>query len=80
MATDGRLTRRRVMQAGAAALTASAPGTVLLARRANAAEPINFATWSAAIDQVKAHLAGFEKQGGAAVAYTNAPSRSIGRR
>ncbi len=73
MATDEGVTRRRVLQAGAAGVAAAAPGTTLLARRANAAEPINFATWSAATDQVKAHLAGFEKQGGAAVAYTNAP-------
>lgn len=60
-------TRRTALQAGA----------VLMARPfirpARAAEPLAFSTWSAAVDQVKAHLAGFEKQTGIAVAYTNSP-------
>ena len=61
------LSRRAALQAGA----------VLLARpfirQAHAAESIAFSTWSAAVDQVKAYLAGFEKQSGITVAYTNSP-------
>ena len=40
---------------------------------ARAAEMLNYATWSAAVDQVKAHLTDFEKETGISVAYTNSP-------
>lgn len=40
---------------------------------ARAATPLSLATWSAGVDQVKAHLAAFEAQGGPPVAYSNAP-------
>jgi multiple sugar transport system substrate-binding protein len=41
--------------------------------RALAAEPIHFATWSAAVDTVKSHVAAFEAKYGVKVAYTNSP-------
>jgi multiple sugar transport system substrate-binding protein len=57
--------------------TVLAAGTASMARpfitKAWAAEAINFATWSAAVDQVKAHLAAFETKTGIQVAYTNSP-------
>jgi multiple sugar transport system substrate-binding protein len=40
---------------------------------ARAAEPLGYATWSASVDQVKAHIAGFEKSTGISVNYTNSP-------
>ena len=62
-------TRRRLLLAGAAGISASLFDLPV----GQAAEPINFATWSASVDQVKAHLAAFEKQSGIPVAYTNSP-------
>ena len=52
-----------------------AAATVLAGRagRALAAEPINFATWSAAVDTVKSHIAAFEAKTGIKVAYSNSP-------
>ncbi len=67
MPNGSRLTRRTVLGASAAALTATFAG------RARAAEQLTFATWSAAVDQVKAQLASFEKADGIAVTYTNSP-------
>ncbi len=61
--------RRSVLQLGAASAALGLP----FIGRARAAEPLGFATWSAAVDQVKAHLASFEKKTGVATAYTNAP-------
>jgi multiple sugar transport system substrate-binding protein len=69
MARDERLTRRHLLLAGATGLAA----TFLASRVGWAAEPIHFATWSASVEQVKAHLAAFEKQSGISVAYTNSP-------
>ena len=51
-------------------------GAASLAGRAGpaiAAEPINFATWSAAVDTVKSHIAAFEAKTGIKVAYSNSP-------
>jgi multiple sugar transport system substrate-binding protein len=42
-------------------------------RRAYAAEKITFAGWTAAVDQVKAHITAFEKETGITVDYVNAP-------
>ena len=61
--------RRSLLKLGAASAAMAVP----LARKAKAAEPLGFATWSAAVDQVKTHLAAFEKKTGVATAYTNAP-------
>ena len=54
---------------------AGATGTALLvpAQSAWAADPINFFTWSAAVDQVKSHIAAFEQKSGLKVNYSNAP-------
>lgn len=67
MRTTPVLSRRAALTAGAAALALPAIS------RARAADPIGYATWSAAVDQVKAHIAGFEKKTGLSVAYSNAP-------
>jgi multiple sugar transport system substrate-binding protein len=54
---------------------AGAASSVLLLPVANAqaAEPINFFAWSAGVDQVKSHVAAFEKKTGLKVNYSNAP-------
>jgi multiple sugar transport system substrate-binding protein len=62
--------RRSFLKTSAAGLAATAlgrPGT------ARAAEPINFATWSAGVDTVKSHITAFEVKTGIKVAYTNSP-------
>jgi len=61
--------RRSLLKLGAASVAMALP----FARKANAAEPLGFATWSAAVDQVKAHLTAFEKKTSVGTAYTNAP-------
>lgn len=63
------LARRTLLKAGAACLAIPLP----FIHKAQAAEPINFATWSATVDQVKAHLAGFTAKTGVDVAYSNSP-------
>ena len=62
--------RRSFLKTSAAGLAASALGG---ARAALAAEPINFATWSAGVDTVKSHITAFEAKTGIKVAYTNSP-------
>ena len=57
-------TRRAVLGAAALALPLA---------RARAAEPLHYATWSAAVDQVRTHLAAFETASGTAVEYANSP-------
>jgi multiple sugar transport system substrate-binding protein len=54
---------------------AGATGTALLlpGHSAYAADPINFFAWSAGVDQVKSHIAAFEKKTGLKVNYSNAP-------
>ena len=64
------LSRRSFLKTSAAGLAASALGG---ARAALAAEPINFATWSAGVDTVKSHITAFEAKTGIKVAYTNSP-------
>ncbi len=66
MQTDRKLSRRALVQAAALL-------PLPFIRPARAAEPLGFATWSAAVDQVKGHLAAFEKKTGVPVAYTNSP-------
>ena len=65
MPRDLRLSRRAILRA--------APLALPFIGTARAAEAINFATWSAAVDQVKAHLTSFEAKTGVPVAYTNSP-------
>ncbi len=65
------LSRRSFLKSsvGSLAATTSLAGY----RRAAAKEPIHFATWSAAVDTVKSHLAAFEAKTGIAVEYANTP-------
>jgi multiple sugar transport system substrate-binding protein len=68
----GNLNRRSFLKSTAAAglgCAAELGGIV----RAGAAETINFATWSAAVDTVKSHLAAFEAKTGIRVSYSNLP-------
>lgn len=44
-----------------------------LPTQAQAAATVNFFTWSAGVDQVKSHIAAFEKKTGITVNYSNAP-------
>lgn len=55
--------------------TAGAVGSALAlpGQSARAADSVRFFTWSAAVDQVKSHIAAFEKQTGIKVDYSNAP-------
>jgi multiple sugar transport system substrate-binding protein len=65
-----RYSRRSFLKASAVGLAAAGVG----AGRARAAdEPIYFATWSAAVDTVKSHIAAFEAETGIKVAYSNSP-------
>ncbi len=54
--------------AGLAAAVVPGPGGAALA-----SEPVNFATWSAAVETVKSHIAAFEAKTGIKVAYSNSP-------
>jgi multiple sugar transport system substrate-binding protein len=67
MTASPALSRRSVLAAGAV------PLALPFIRQARAAEPVGYATWSAAVEQVKAHVAAFEKRTGIPVAYTNSP-------
>jgi multiple sugar transport system substrate-binding protein len=67
----GNLSRRSFLKSTAACLGCAAElGGIA---RAPAAETINFATWSAAVDTVKSHLAAFEAKTGIKVNYSNLP-------
>src|SRR5579863_8660032 len=74
MTSNPPLSRRSFLKttASGAAGLAAAP-FVACAGGAMAAEPINFATWSAAVDAVKSHLAAFEAETGIKVNYSNTP-------
>jgi multiple sugar transport system substrate-binding protein len=63
--------RRSFLKSSATGLAAAS--LVGRAGAALAAEPINFATWSAGVDTVKSHLAAFEAKTGIKVNYTNSP-------
>ncbi len=62
------LTRRGILQ-GLAAAGMVAPGMAA----AQAAGSLNFIGWSAAVDQVKAHISAFERDTGVRVNYENFP-------
>ena len=71
MSTFQAVSRRNFLKTAALGL-----GAASLAGRAGpalAAEPVNFATWSAAVDTVKSHIAAFEAKTGIKVAYSNSP-------
>ena len=63
--------RRSLMQSAGAALAVSP--FVSVGAEAQAGGPIAFATWSAAVDLVKSHIAAFEAKTGVKVEYSNAP-------
>jgi multiple sugar transport system substrate-binding protein len=64
------LSRRSLLKTSAAGLAAAS----LLGRGAAfAADAVNFATWSAAVETVQSHIAAFEARTGIKVAYTNSP-------
>jgi multiple sugar transport system substrate-binding protein len=68
----GTMTRRDLMTYATAAGFTAMLGKAL-APDAFGAEKITFAAWSAAVEQVKAHITAFEKETGIAVEYVNAP-------
>lgn len=71
MTSINAFSRRALLKSSAAGLAAA---TVLGRTGAvRAAEPINFATWSAGVDTVKSHITAFEAKTGIKVAYTNSP-------
>lgn len=65
------LNRRSFLKTSASGLVAAT--AIGRSRQAFAAEPIHFATWSAAVDTVKSHIAAFEAKTGLKVEYSNAP-------
>lgn len=67
------LSRRSFLRATASGVAAAGLSTSPYLREARAGEPINFATWSAAVDTVKRHLATFEAKTGIKVNYSNSP-------
>ncbi|MGI9423506.1 MAG: ABC transporter substrate-binding protein [Hyphomicrobiaceae bacterium] len=64
------LSRRRFLTASAGVTAAAAIGRGSVG---HAAEPIHFATWSAAVDTVKSHISAFEAKTGLKVDYSNTP-------
>lgn len=66
------MSRRSLLKTAGAAL-ASMPALGGLSTSAHAADPIAFATWSAAVDLVKSHLTAFEQKTGQKVDYSNSP-------
>lgn len=71
MSKSSALSRRSFLKTSASGLVAAS--TVGRAGAALAADPIHFATWSAAVDTVKSHIAGFEAKTGLKVDYSNTP-------
>ena len=69
---NGDASRRDFLKLAAAA-GAAGTGALSLDAAAQAGQPINFYTWSAAVDLVKSHLTAFESSTGLKVNYNNAP-------
>jgi multiple sugar transport system substrate-binding protein len=69
---NGDVSRRDFLKLAAAA-GAAGTGALSLDAAAQAGQPINFYTWSAAVDLVKSHLTAFESSTGLKVNYNNAP-------
>ena len=67
---SGDVTRRDVLKTAAAA---AATGALSLDSLAQSGPPINYATWSAAVDLVKSHVTAFETSSKLKVNYTNSP-------
>ena len=71
MARRSILTRRSFLQTSASGIAAAS--VIGKASSALAADPVYFATWSAAVDTVKSHLGAFEAKTGLKVEYSNSP-------
>jgi len=70
--SNRRIARRDFLKMAAATGLTGAAG-MPWGNVAHAADPLNFFTWSAAVDQVKSHLNAFEAKHGIKVSYNNAP-------
>lgn len=69
-----RITRRALLKSTAATGALGAAGTLPVGLAfGQSGQPIHFAAWAAAVDQVLAHLTGFQEATGIEVAYENAP-------
>ena len=71
MARRSTLTRRSFLKTSVSGIAAAS--VIGKAGSALAADPLYFATWSAAVDTVKSHLAAFEAKTGLKVEYSNSP-------
>jgi multiple sugar transport system substrate-binding protein len=71
MARRSAVTRRSFLKNSAASVAAAS--IIGKAGSAAAADPLYFATWSAAVDTVKSHIGAFESKTGIKVDYSNAP-------
>jgi multiple sugar transport system substrate-binding protein len=71
MARRSALTRRSFLHGSASGIAAASLMGSMSPAAAN--EPIHFATWSAAVDTVKSHIAAFEGKTGLKVEYSNSP-------
>src|SRR5262245_29724669 len=65
------VSRRSFLKVSAAGVAAAS--VIGSAGGVRAADPVYFATWSAAVDTVKSHLAAFEAKSGLKVEYSNSP-------
>lgn len=65
--------RREFLKYSAAAATAGALSQGFPGAARAAGDPVHFFAWSAAVDQVKSHVAAFEAKTGIKVDYSNAP-------
>lgn len=73
-----RVTRRALLQGATATGALGAAGALPIgAAFGQDGQPIHFAAWAAAVDQVLAHLTAFENETGIDVAYENAPPASF---
>ena len=71
MSRSTSVTRRSFLKTSASGVAAAS--VLGKAGSAYAAEPVYFATWSAAVDTVKSHIAAFEAKTGLKVEYSNSP-------
>jgi multiple sugar transport system substrate-binding protein len=70
---SSKFARREFLKYSAAAATVGAMSQGLGGAARAAGDPVNFYAWSAAVDQVKSHVAAFEKSTGIKVDYSNNP-------
>jgi multiple sugar transport system substrate-binding protein len=68
------ISRRHVLQGGVAAAATPLVSALAGSAFAQSGEAINYTTWSAAVDQAKSHVTGFEKATGIKINYENFPA------